>query len=165
MDLHSRPTLSSYGKDEIATAVAKLVASDQASPVIGSPLLAASKAADSSGRPVLKITEDILGSRIPLAGNTYLPSPSIGQCVSVDRIIALSLSALLHQPNGTERSWVAEQINSTGNHDATKILTPAQADNIAGQAMRMATDVVLPILIQLGVYRQIKTGLENILHP
>lgn len=150
-DLHRRPTLSSYGQQEISAAVAKLVASGQASPVIGSPVPATAKSASSGARPTLKITEDILRHRIALAGNTYLPSPLIGQCVSVDRIVALSLSALAYQP-GTEQDWVAEQLKTTDNQDTTIWQTTSQANNAAKQALQGVVREVLPVLIRLGIY-------------
>ena len=157
-ELHGKPGLSSYNESELVAAIARLVASGQVKPVIGNSLIKPFPPTSGGYQPALKITREILSDHIQTDNFTYLPSPLIGQCFPVDQLIALSLSALLYQPHGSEKKWVADQIRKSGVAGIRSMnihAVPEQADIIANQVMQATTGMVLPALVRLGVYTRI----------
>ena len=156
MELHTKPTLSSWSESEITTAVARLIAGGQVKPAIGNALVPIGTPFHDQCRPVLRMTRDILRGHIPASGFTHLPSPLLGQCVPVDQIIALSLSALLFR-TGNEVSWVTKQLSDAGVAGMQGIATEIKkkdAADIANRALQITTTAVLPALVRLGVYVQ-----------
>ena len=158
VELHAKPALSSWSESEIVDAITRLVASGQVKPVIGNALVPAETVSPKDCRPVLAITRELLRGHIPAAGFINLPSPLLGQCVPVDRLIGLSLSALLYQPAGNEANWIADQIGTegiTGIQGVATEVTREQAADLARQVLQMTRTSVLPAMVRLGVYEYI----------
>jgi SAM-dependent methyltransferase len=152
-ELYECSQLSEYKKPDILNAVYMLIAGKQVMPV--ARLFTTEKPGPAKTiKPMSRGIEEILNFGININQPVYIPHPQSGQCLVLEPMTALTLSALIKVDRQAAPQWLYNQLiraNHSATQAGTRNISDEQLKAIVIHQASYVENVVLPTLQGLGL--------------
>ena len=155
-ELYKARKTSCFHKNEILKSVCMLVTGKQIKPFARTCNIKR-KTPITRLKPANKIIHDILSSKINLDYIVYLPHHMYGQCLELEPIIALIVSALVYKKKKGILHWLRQQLINAGvkiQAQPLQSMPVEQLELLLQERIEWVKQTVIPTLLCHGILRQ-----------